>query len=274
MSFSETLSPHLTSDKDDSHLNFNSDMGNALERFLADAQSAGHDIQIYSGFRSNDRQAELFANAVEQYGSEAAARRYVAPPGRSQHNHGNAADLRYGNDAAKEWAHANAERYGLNFRMDWEPWHIEFAGHTNRSGNETGVDSSIQYTPVSTVSGNSEEDGEVSALASAILNESTPNRDAPSTVSASEDATTEEDGHNADASAEMTQSSDDSTNENVARSYSAYMMQDNPYQDSRRKLVQTSAPIVVQTVSMDAYSTPDPFKSQGVRFSVPFLKLG
>jgi len=274
MSFSETLSPFLSSGRGDEHLNFNDDMGSALARFLEDAQSAGHNIQINSGYRSTDRQAELFANAVERYGSEAAARRWVAPPGRSQHNHGNAADLSYGNEAAQAWAHANAARYGLNFRMEWEPWHIEFAGHNDRSGNGTGVSNSVQYTPVSTISGNPEEDGEITALASAILNESTPDRDAPSTVSASEDATTEEDGHNADASDEMNESSDNSTNENVARSYSAYMMQDNPYRDSRRKLTQTSAPVVTQTVTMEAYSTPDPFKSQGVRFSVPFLKLG
>ena len=27
--------------------------------------------------------------------------------------------------AAAKWAHANAGNYGLKFRMNWEPWHIE-----------------------------------------------------------------------------------------------------------------------------------------------------
>ena len=62
---------------------------------------------------------------MKKYGSAAKARKWVAPPGKSQHNHGNAADLRYANDAARKWAHENAARFGLHFRMGNEPWHIE-----------------------------------------------------------------------------------------------------------------------------------------------------
>ena len=97
----------------------------ALDNLIAAASEAGHDVTINSGYRSPERQAELFADAVQRYGSEAAARRWVAPPGSSRHNHGIAADLGYGSDEARDWVHANAEKYGLNFRMDWEPWHIE-----------------------------------------------------------------------------------------------------------------------------------------------------
>lgn len=232
MSFSQTLAPFLTADKDESHLKFNENMGSALERFLADAQAAGHSIQIYSGYRSPERQAQLYADALKKYGSPQAARKWVAPPGRSQHNFGNAADLRYGSDEAKAWAHSNASKYGLNFRMPHEPWHIEFAG------------------------------GSPNAMASAMLNQTTPSTDAPDTVSASEDAAPASDNYNEDVSNEM------------STRYSAYMMRDNPYQDSRRTLTQTSDPVAVQTVSMEAYSTPDPFKSQGIRFSLPFMQTG
>lgn len=93
-----------------------------LQQFL---EAAGGGISIHSGYRSNEVQAKLFEEAVAKYGSEAAARRYVAPPGKSQHNHGLAADLTYANDAAREWAHANAGRFGLEFPMSWENWHIQ-----------------------------------------------------------------------------------------------------------------------------------------------------
>jgi hypothetical protein len=85
-------------------------------------------LRVSSGYRSEQRQAELWRDAVAKYGSEAAARKWVAPPGRSQHNHGNAADLRYLSPAAQEWVRANAGAYGLAFPMSHEPWHIELSG--------------------------------------------------------------------------------------------------------------------------------------------------
>jgi len=85
-------------------------------------------VQITSGYRSPEVQARLYQEALARYGSEREARRWVAPPGRSRHNHGDAADLKFGNDAAREWFHQNAEAHGLTFPMSWEPWHIEMAG--------------------------------------------------------------------------------------------------------------------------------------------------
>jgi LAS superfamily LD-carboxypeptidase LdcB len=93
-------------------------------------------MQINSGYRSTERQAELFAEAVQKYGSEKAARKHVAPPGKSNHNHGEAFDLaaegkparEFANTAAGKWLHANAERFGLYFPMGHEPWHVEMRG--------------------------------------------------------------------------------------------------------------------------------------------------
>lgn len=85
-------------------------------------------FRIMSGARSNQRQAELYAAALKKYGSPERARKWVAPPGRSMHNKGVASDLTYLNPAAKKWAHENAQKYGLNFPMSHEPWHIELAG--------------------------------------------------------------------------------------------------------------------------------------------------
>ncbi len=96
-------------------------------------------LGILSGHRSVDRQAQLWAEALRKYGSPEAARKWVAPPGRSKHNHGQAVDLAYnGRSLANapqhvvDWVHQNAGRYGLHFPMAHENWHIEPMG--TRSG--------------------------------------------------------------------------------------------------------------------------------------------
>jgi len=85
-------------------------------------------LQISSAYRSPELQARLWQDALAKYGSPEAARKWVAPPGNSQHNHGNAVDLAFANDAAREWAHANAANYGLAFPLANENWHLELAG--------------------------------------------------------------------------------------------------------------------------------------------------
>lgn len=136
MSFADQLSPFLASGKSRTHLDFNSDFGSALSAMIAAApDSVRNAITINSGFRSVDRQRQLYDAALKKYGSPAAARRWVAPPGRSQHNHGMAADLGYASPSARTWVHENASRFGLRFPMSHEPWHIELA--SARGGNST-----------------------------------------------------------------------------------------------------------------------------------------
>jgi len=103
---------------------------NNLAALFEDAPFEG--LGILSGARSVERQQELWDAAVQKYGSEAEARKWVAPPGRSMHNHGQAVDLSYNGKSLKhappeviEWVHANAGKYGLAFPMEWENWHIE-----------------------------------------------------------------------------------------------------------------------------------------------------
>lgn len=102
----------------------------ALFREAPESVRAG--LGINSAFRSPERQAQLFEQALAKYGSPEAARKWVAPPGRSQHNHGSAVDLAFGNDVARRWVHDNAAQYGLTFPMGHEPWHIEPAGARQR----------------------------------------------------------------------------------------------------------------------------------------------
>lgn len=92
-----------------------------LNRLIKDS---GGRIRVTSGYRSPERQAQLWAAALKKYGSAAKARKWVAPPGKSNHGRGLAADIA----GDKPWAHANAHRYGLHFPLANEDWHIEPVG--------------------------------------------------------------------------------------------------------------------------------------------------
>lgn len=92
-------------------------------------------LGLTSAYRSPERQAELWAEALRKYGSEAEARKWVAPPGNSYHNKGQAVDLAWNGGAfanapkeVQDWVHANAGKYGMYFPMGHEPWHIEPVG--------------------------------------------------------------------------------------------------------------------------------------------------
>ena len=98
----------------------NGDFASRLAPFL----SANPGVSVVSGYRSMEAQKQLWEQALQKYGSAEAARKWVAPPGSSEHNFGMAADLRFASDAARSQAHATAGQYGLNFRMANEPWHI------------------------------------------------------------------------------------------------------------------------------------------------------
>lgn len=142
--------------KDPSHVRgFNPEFASKLGPFLAAAEQAGVPIQITSGFRPYERQKQLFAEAVKQYGSEEAARKWVAPPGKSNHGRGIAADIttKYPGPA-QTWAHQNAARFGLEFPMSWEPWHIQPIGTSRYSqGSEPGILDQIVATGVNLTKG-------------------------------------------------------------------------------------------------------------------------
>ena len=111
----------------------NPDFSTNLTAFINAAKADGIDLGIGSGFRTVERQKQLWEQALKKYGSPEKARKWVAPPGRSNHNRGTAVDLNSSgvflgknkNTKATQWAHANAEKFGLHFRMGHEPWHIE-----------------------------------------------------------------------------------------------------------------------------------------------------
>lgn len=126
----------------------------SLLRFLNENP---YGVGISSLDRSNEHQAELYAKAQAKYGAN--ANQWVAPPGRSNHNRGVAADLSYEDDNARKWAHENAPKYGLAFPLSNEAWHVEPAnarGATQPEVVASGANSAAQpsvSTPVSTTGG-------------------------------------------------------------------------------------------------------------------------
>lgn len=119
----------------DSFTGLQPEFASGVYRMVQDAHAAGIPLQITSAYRSPEVQAQLYQNALAKYGSPEAARKWVAPPGRSQHNKGTAVDfaingslIRDANSPAAQWIRANAARYGLAVPMDWEPWQVEPMG--------------------------------------------------------------------------------------------------------------------------------------------------
>ncbi len=106
----------------------NGDFSGRLSDMMSDAKDAGYGITVNSGYRSVERQQQLWDAALQKYGSPEAARKWVAPPGRSMHNFGQAADLGYSSPDATDWAHQNAGKYGLKFPLGNENWHVEPIG--------------------------------------------------------------------------------------------------------------------------------------------------
>lgn len=120
----------------------------AMLKLKADMQEKGFSVSdYYSGFRSFERQQELYNNYVATDGKENADR-YSARPGFSEHQTGLAFDLIDGsgallgtniNDGASEWLANNAYRYGFVVRYTEEKesvtgyiaesWHIRFVGN-------------------------------------------------------------------------------------------------------------------------------------------------
>jgi hypothetical protein len=83
-------------------------------RLAAMMKDAPKGASVFSGYRSPELQAQLFAHSDR-------SGHMVARPGHSHHGAGDAADLR----GDLGWFHKNAAKYGLRFPMPYENWHIQ-----------------------------------------------------------------------------------------------------------------------------------------------------
>lgn len=99
------------------------DLATAVDRLVA---ASGGKVWVVSGFRSLERQAQLWAEAVAEHGSPEAADDWVAQPGTSMHEKGLAVDL--GGDLAEAARLAGELDLPLHRPMAHEPWHFELSG--------------------------------------------------------------------------------------------------------------------------------------------------
>ncbi|MDH2415953.1 D-alanyl-D-alanine carboxypeptidase family protein [Nocardioides sp. CER19] len=95
----------------------------ALRAAAADAREDGVTFHVNSGWRDRAYQEQLFREAVAKYGSKDEAARWVARPGTSVHEAGEAVDI--GPSDATAWLSRHGAAYGLCEVYRNEPWHFE-----------------------------------------------------------------------------------------------------------------------------------------------------
>ncbi|MFJ7921296.1 D-alanyl-D-alanine carboxypeptidase family protein [Lysinibacillus fusiformis] len=121
----------------------------ALNLMLEAAKQQGFDLVAFSGYRSFEYQTTLYNNYVNRDG-QAAADRYSARPGYSEHQTGLAFDIgergkedvwlteEFGETPAGQWLFAHAQEYGFILRFPqnkeeitgymYESWHYRYVG--------------------------------------------------------------------------------------------------------------------------------------------------
>lgn len=121
----------------------------AFEEMAAAARVDGFELVAFSGYRSFERQQELYERYVKNDGQEAADR-YSARPGHSEHQTGLAFDIgeknfeehyareSFGETEAGKWVASNAHKFGFIMRYPkgkekitgymYEPWHFRYLG--------------------------------------------------------------------------------------------------------------------------------------------------
>jgi D-alanyl-D-alanine carboxypeptidase len=120
----------------------------ALENMFATAQKSGIELYAVSGYRSYNRQQQLFNAEINRVGIEK-AEQAVAIPGASEHQSGLAMDISsksnkfylnedFANTTEGKWLKDNSHRFGFILRYPkekiditnymYEPWHFRYVG--------------------------------------------------------------------------------------------------------------------------------------------------
>ncbi|MYL32394.1 D-alanyl-D-alanine carboxypeptidase family protein [Pontibacillus yanchengensis] len=119
-----------------------------LENLFSAASKQGLDLVAASGYRSYERQKQIYQSNVEAYGEER-ANQFSAQPGHSEHQTGLAMDVtvaqvsfklvqEFGNTDEGDWLANHAHNYGFIIRYpkgkeditgyNYEPWHLRYVG--------------------------------------------------------------------------------------------------------------------------------------------------
>ncbi len=139
-----TLNPRKTADENQ----LEQGAAKALEELFASAETAGHKLMLASGYRSAKLQATYYNSYVSRDG-QAAADRYSAKPGTSEHQTGLSLDISridrscylevcFDETAEGKWLADNVHKHGFILRYpegkesvtgyQYEPWHFRFVG--------------------------------------------------------------------------------------------------------------------------------------------------
>lgn len=126
---------------------WDTEASNQIWVMFAAAQAEGLSMRVQSGYRSYVDQSIIYDGYVARDG-QAAADRYSARPGHSEHQSGLAFDLNtyyyegltteFGNTPEGKWLAANCHKYGFIIRYPqdkehitgymYEPWHVRYLG--------------------------------------------------------------------------------------------------------------------------------------------------
>ena len=121
-----------------------------LQQMLNDARKSGIDPVVTSGYRTMDKQQQLYDDKVNEYRNagfsqreaEKEAEKWVALPGCSEHHTGLAVDINAREGSSEkvyQWLEKNCHKYGFILRyvadateitgINYEPWHFRYVGY-------------------------------------------------------------------------------------------------------------------------------------------------
>ena len=139
------------------------DTADAIEKMSQDASYNGLNLQACSGYRSFEKQEEIYERYKRENGREYADN-YSARPQFSEHHTGRAIDLispagitdDFESTAECKWVHKNAWKYGFILRYpkgseeitgySYEPWHITYVGtEISKKMKKEGIDTLEEY---------------------------------------------------------------------------------------------------------------------------------
>lgn len=103
--------------------NLDPDLLSAVRAASDAAAAEGIELVVNSGWRSESLQQRMLDDAVETYGSQEEASRWVSTPERSAHVTGDAVDI--GDWDAASWLGIEGRAFGLCQTYANEPWHFE-----------------------------------------------------------------------------------------------------------------------------------------------------
>ncbi|WP_404290658.1 D-alanyl-D-alanine carboxypeptidase family protein [Glutamicibacter arilaitensis] len=163
----------------------------AYNKMVKAAKKSGVRIKLISGYRSYDRQAQLFNQYTRWYGKKY-AERISAKPGTSEHQTGLAADVGNNNGACAlqscfentpvgKWMKKNAHKHGFILRYPkgqesvtgyaYEPWHFRYVGTAlAKSYTNSGAKTFEHYHGVASTKKNAPKSGKGTAKTTANLN--------------------------------------------------------------------------------------------------------